>query len=126
MIKNLRATSRANLEEYYDKTWREVDDALSSVFKREEPAVPLEVLCRGVEATCRHGRSEKLFGMLRERCRGFLEGTLLPVVEREGAGGNVDKLRTVWKYWSIWNEQSVCAQGGERGVLEMWLMMSRR
>ena len=71
--------------------------------------MPLEVLCRGVEATCRHGRAEKLFAMLRERCKGFLEGVLLKEVERESAtgGDNVGRLRTVWKYWSMWNEQSV-------------------
>lgn len=107
VIKNLRTTSRSNLEQYYDKTWNELDDALTTVFKRQDPAVPLEVLCRGVEATCRHGRAEKLFWHLKERCRGFLEKELLPIVEREAAGSNVDSLKAVWRFWSIWNDQSV-------------------
>lgn len=107
VIKNLRTTSRVDLEEYYEKTWKEVDDALTAVFKREDPRVPLEVLCRGVEATCRHGKAQKLFDHLKERCKTYLERQLLPVVEREGAGTNVDALRAVWRFWSLWNEQSV-------------------
>lgn len=107
VIKNLRTTSRADLEEYYEKTWRELDDALTAVFNMEEPSVPLEVLCRGVEATCRHGRAQKLFGHLKERCKTYLEKQLLPVLEREGAGTNVDALRAMWKFWSVWNEKSV-------------------
>ena len=107
VIKNLRTTSRADLEEYYEKTWREVDDALTAVFKREDPRVPLEVLCRGVEATCRHGKAQKLFDHLKERCKTYLEKRLLPEVEKEGTGTNVDALRAVWRFWSLWNEQSV-------------------
>jgi cullin-4 len=107
IIKNLRITSRADLVEYYEKTWGEVDDALSAVFREEDPSVPLEVLCRGVEAICRHGRAEKLFVHLKERCKTYLEKQLLPIVEREGAGTNVDALRAVWRFWSLWNEQSV-------------------
>ena len=107
VIKNLRTTSRSDLKLFYDKTWRELDDALTAVFKRRDPAVPLEVLCRGVEATCRHGRARELFQHLKDRCKGFLEKELLPAVEREGTGTNVDSLKVVWKYWSIWNTQSV-------------------
>jgi cullin-4 len=107
VIKNLRTTSRQDLVEYYNKTWTELDDALTSLFEREEPAMPLEMLCRGVEATCRHGRAEKLFVHVKERCKSYLEKQLLPVLEEGGGPSNVDALRTVHKFWTIWNEQSV-------------------
>ena len=84
-----------------------MDNALSAVFRREDPSDPLDLLCRGVEATCRHGEAERLFGHLKERCRTYLEEDLLPAVEQEGTGTNVDTLRAVWRFWSSWNEQSV-------------------
>jgi cullin-4 len=107
VIKNLRTSNRADLAVYYDKIWLELDNALSSVFKEEEPAVPLETLCRGVDATCRYGRSEQLFNLLRDRCKGYLQKSMLPIIEAEGDGPNESMLRTVWKYWSVWNLQSV-------------------
>lgn len=109
VIKNLRTTSRQDLEEYYNKTWTELDNALTSVFKREVPTMPLEILCRGVEATCRHGHAEKLFVHLKERCKVYLEKVLLPMIEENGGPSNVDALRNVHKFWTIWNEQAVRA-----------------
>jgi cullin-4 len=107
VIKNLKATSRQGLDEYYIKTWNELDDALTSVFNREQPKAPLELLCRGVEATCRHGRAEKLSRHLTERCKEFLEKKLLPVIEKTASAYNVDALRSVLLYWELWNRQSV-------------------
>jgi cullin-4 len=107
VIKNLRTTSRADLQEYYEKTWRDVDEGLTAIFKKEEPRVPLEVLCRGVEATCRHGKAENLFLHLKDRCKTYLEKLMLPILEKEAAGTNVDALRAVWRFWSLWNKQSV-------------------
>lgn len=107
VIKNLRTPSRKDVDEFYDRTWDQLDAALTSVFNREQTASPLEVLCRGVEATCRRGRAEKLSIHLKERCKAYLEKQLLPAVERESGSSNVDALRTVHKFWTVWNAQSV-------------------
>ena len=107
VIKNLRTTSRKDVEEYYDRTWKDLDNALTAIFKREQPVSPLEVLCRGVEATCRRGRAEALSLHLKDRCKSYLEKQLLPVIENHAGPSNVDALRAVHQFWTIWNEQSV-------------------
>lgn len=44
VIKNLRTTSPHEREEYFKKTWHELDDALTLVFSNKQPVSPLEVL----------------------------------------------------------------------------------
>jgi cullin-4 len=107
VIKNLKTPSRKDVDEFYDRTWAQLDAALTSVFEGKQTASPLEVLCRGVEATCRRGRSERLSIHLKERCKAYLEKQLLPVIERESGSSNVEALRTVHKFWTVWNTQSV-------------------
>jgi cullin-4 len=107
LIKNLRTSSRKDIDTYYDRTWDELDAALTSVFDRSSPTSPLEVLCRGVEAICRRNQPDKLFTHLKERCKVYLEKQLLPTVESEAGPNEVETLRTVHKFWTIWNEQSV-------------------
>ncbi|KIN04970.1 hypothetical protein OIDMADRAFT_115783 [Oidiodendron maius Zn] len=107
VIKNLRTTSRKDIDEFYDRTWADLDAALTSTFNREQPTSPLEVLCRGVEAICRRGRGEQLSKHVKDRCKVYLEKQLLPVIEQDVGQTNVDALRTVRKFWSLWNEQSI-------------------
>ena len=108
VIKNLRPSSTKSVNEYYDRTWSELDAALTSIFNKQPPSTPLEVLCRGVEATCRRGQAERLFMHLKDRCKGYLEKQLLPELEKQCGTSNVDGLRTVQRFWVAWNEQSVC------------------
>lgn len=107
VIKNLRTKSRQDLGEYYQRTWDDLDDTLTSIFSGCTPRSPLEVLCRGVEATCRRGDAEKLAKHLRDRCKAYLEKTLLPKIESEAGSSNVEALSTVHKYWTVWNRQAV-------------------
>lgn len=107
VIKNLRTTSQRDVDDYYEKTWRELDAAVTAVFERQQPVTPFEVLCRGVEATCRRGKAGHLSAHLRDRSKVYLEKQLLPIIESESGTSNVDALRTVHKYWTVWNEQSV-------------------
>lgn len=107
VIKNLRTPSRANLENYYAKTLEELDDALQAIFARRQPKQPLERLYRGVEDTCRHGKSEELYNRLRKRCESYLNNDLLNSIKIEGGSSNVDMLKSVHKHWVIWEAQSV-------------------
>ncbi|KAL3423237.1 Cullin family protein [Phlyctema vagabunda] len=106
VIKNLRTTSTKDVNDYYEKTWKELDNALSFIFDRKQPTTPLEVLCRGVEATCRRGRAEELYKHLRDCCESFLNNNLLPRILAQVGSTNVDALQTVHAFWTIWNEQS--------------------
>jgi cullin-4 len=110
VIKNLKKTSRAQVDSYYQRTWEELDRAVTDLFVKKHPTQPLEVLFRGVEAMCRHGDADRLYTHLRDRCKVYLEGTLLPKVEKESGTSYTAAVRTVQKYWTIWNEQSVCLQ----------------
>lgn len=107
VIKNLRTKSRQDVGEYYQRTWDELDNTLTSIFSGRAPRSPLEVLCRGVEATCRRGEAEKLAKHLRDRCKSYLEKTLLPKIEAEAGSSNVEALSTVHKHWTDWNRQAV-------------------
>jgi cullin-4 len=107
VIKNLKTTSEEDIDAYYESTWRDVDAALTSNFNREQPATPLEILCRGVEALCRRGRADQLSRHVRDCSKTYLEERLLPVIEIEVGPSNVDSLRAVHKFWMLWNEQSV-------------------
>lgn len=44
VIKNLRISSPSDGEQYFQKTWDELDGALASVFSNQQPVTPLEVL----------------------------------------------------------------------------------
>lgn len=109
VIKNLRTTSRASdLDQYYQKTWGELENALKAVFARQQPQQPLERLYRGVEDICRHGEAKKLYEVLRKQCETYLNTDMAKAIEAEAGLSNVDRLRGVHKHWVIWNQQSVC------------------
>ena len=107
VIKNLRTTARRDIDEFYENTWADLDSALTANFNRQQPSTPLEVLCRGVEAICRCGNGEKLSKHVKNRSKTYLEKQLLPALENEAGPSNVDTLRAVYKFWTVWNEQSV-------------------
>lgn len=107
VIKNLRKSSPGNLEEYYAKTWQELDTALTSIFDRKTPETPLEILCRGVEAMCRGGKAEELFRHLEKRCKSHLDITLLSRIEKNAQSNSVELLRAVINGWRTWNNQLV-------------------
>ncbi|TAQ88352.1 hypothetical protein B7494_g3310 [Chlorociboria aeruginascens] len=105
VIKNLRTDSRVDIGQYYEKIWGELGTALDLVFQRKDPVIPLEVLCRGVEATCRHGSAETLYKEIKDRSLYYLTKELLPAVMNEAGSTNVEALRIVYKYWTIWVDQ---------------------
>ncbi|KAM3087991.1 hypothetical protein ACMFMG_002056 [Clarireedia jacksonii] len=107
VIKNLRTTSRNDAEKYYEKTWKELDDALTSVFANKQPIAPLEVLCRGVEATCRRGRPKELYKHLERRCQAHIKDEFLPQIKKQAGSNVLDTLRTVQRVWSLWKDQLV-------------------
>ncbi|EKD14824.1 uncharacterized protein L3040_003957 [Drepanopeziza brunnea f. sp. 'multigermtubi'] len=107
LVKNLRTASRAkDLDDYYSRTWNQLDAALTAIFNSQPTAVALEILYRGVEALCRRERAAELFSHFRSRCKVYLEKELLPKIQNEAGTGNVEGLRTVLKFWTRWNEQS--------------------
>lgn len=106
-IKNLRKTPLEDVELYYQKTWDELDAALTRFFEGVSPSTPLGLLSQGVEATCRRGKANKLFEHLRQRFRTNIEQSLLPRATREGGSQAQDCLRAVQSAWELWRDQLV-------------------
>lgn len=108
VIKNLRTASRANdLEQYYTKTWNELDAAIAAIFAQQPPRQPLERLYRGVEDICRHGKSKELYALLRQHCETYLNQDMFRSIKTHMGGSAVEALRSVHRHWVAWNQQSV-------------------
>lgn len=106
VVKNLKSAPSQNVEDYYNKVWRDLDSAVSSIFNGEQTSSPLEVLCRGVEATCRRGKAPDLFVHLRDHSRSHMEKQMLPKIQADVGAGSIGALRTVHKYWKVWHKQT--------------------
>ncbi|EFY91384.1 ubiquitin ligase subunit CulD [Metarhizium acridum CQMa 102] len=109
VIKNLRApTSReAQVEEYYARTEKDLEEALEAIFADRRPAVPLERLYRGVEDVCRRGGAAKVYRLLKERIDHHLQLVVLPRIRRTGGQSNIEVLRSVRGEWNVWNAQAI-------------------
>jgi len=107
VIKNLRTVPQKDAEVYYTTIWNEVDAAITSVLNRQQPTLALDSLSRKVQDICRRERGSQLSLHLKDRCKTYLEKELLPIIESHAGPSNVDALRAVYKYWEVWNEQSV-------------------
>ncbi|KAB8295890.1 hypothetical protein EYC80_008711 [Monilinia laxa] len=109
VIKNLRTTSPNDREQYFKKTWDELDEALASVFSNKQPESPLEVLCRGVEAICRRGKeqADQLYRHLEKCCHTHIKDGLLPAIVRHIGSSSVETLQFVDKVWGVWRSQLV-------------------
>ncbi|KAH8673992.1 Cullin [Xylariales sp. PMI_506] len=108
VIKNFRSVARTNdLEQYYQKTWSDLESALKAIFARQQPSLPLERLYKGVEDICRHGEARKLADVLQQRCQTYLNGDMAKAIHAEAGSTNTDVLRSVHKHWVIWGHQSI-------------------
>ncbi|KAH8910291.1 putative nuclear pore complex subunit Nup192 [Coniochaeta sp. PMI_546] len=132
VIKNLRVstpTRSASVEDYYSRTWRELDDALTAVFAGRQPAQPLEKLYRGVEDICRKGEAEKLGEMLQARCEEYLGKEVLARIRSDGGGPNADSvvmLRAVLAHWKRWSQQLTLIRSMFSWLDRSFLISSRK
>ncbi|KAI2789890.1 hypothetical protein POX_d05389 [Penicillium oxalicum] len=103
VVKNLRAGPRANHEQYFDKTWAQLDAALSAIFDGKKD-ISLEELYKGAENICRQEKAALLAKKVQERCKNYVAGMLRDnLVERAKGGTDVDTLRAVIEAWSAWH-----------------------
>ncbi|KAF7720233.1 Uncharacterized protein PECH_003349 [Penicillium ucsense] len=106
VVKNLRAGPRANQEQYFDKTWAQLDAALSEIFNGTK-AISLEELYKGAENICRQERAALLAEKVQERCKNYVAGTLRDNLVKAGPGTDVDTLRAVIDAWSGWHSRLI-------------------
>lgn len=109
VIKNLRRPGNqdAQVEQYYARAERDLDEGLAAIFAGCKPAVPLERLYRGVEDFCRRGNAEKVYRMLMRRVEKHLQAVVLPRIGKSGESPDVDILINVLAEWKKWNAQTV-------------------
>ncbi|KAK5652500.1 hypothetical protein OQA88_10405 [Cercophora sp. LCS_1] len=116
VIKNLRPTNQSSVEEYYRKTWTELDEALDDIFLGRSTKQPLERLYRGVEDFCRRGEAEQLAERLRGKCEAYLAS-----LEMKGDGG-VDVLGKVLVEWGGWNAKLLVVRWVYSYLDRSWLV----
>lgn len=108
VVKNLRTAPRVNHEPYFDKTWSQLDSALSDIFEGREPGTSLEELYKGAENICRQGRATTLAQKVHDRCQDYVSGKLRKnLVARAGGVTDVDTLRAVIDAWLTWHSRLV-------------------
>lgn len=108
VVKNLRTGPRMNQEPYFDKTWKQLDAALSAIFDGTKPETSLEELYKGAENICRQERAALLAKRVQDRCKDYVAGVLRDnLVTRAGGGTNIDTLRAVIDAWSSWHSRLV-------------------
>lgn len=108
-IKNLKQTQRTTPEELLKRTWTQLGEALTAIFRGDRVSLPLEELYRGVEAVSRLQAAPALFGLLEDRCKEYVRTTVkAQLLQLAGTGvGNVDVLRAVQDAWTRWSSQVV-------------------
>jgi hypothetical protein len=108
VVKNLRTTPKGNAEQYMNKVWGQLDEALTEIFNDEQPTQSLEELYKGTENLCRQGKAPEIYKRLVGRCKAHVSTTLKnKLLEKAAVGKPVDTLRAVVEAWSVWNRQLV-------------------
>ncbi|KAJ5909104.1 hypothetical protein N7495_001786 [Penicillium taxi] len=108
VVKNLRIGPRANHEPYFDKTWAQLDTALTDIFNDRKPEASLEELYKGAENICRQDQAALLANKVQDRCKQYVSGKLRQsLVTRAGGGSAVDTLRTVIEAWASWHAKLI-------------------
>lgn len=128
VIKNFRQSSAraADVEDYYRRTWTDVEDALASILSGHRPRMPLERVYRGVEDLCRHGEGEKLYVMLKGRCEQHLNGDVLTKIREGGLMSDVAILLRVWEQWSIFNKTLITVRSSFSFLDRSFLLNSKK
>ena len=107
VVKNLKKQSDWDSEEYFNSTWKRLDDSLSAVFAGKHDGLSLEDLYRCVENLCRQGKGSTVNSRLDERLVKHLKLTVLPQLQRKASSKDVSLLKAVLAAWSAWTAQVV-------------------
>lgn len=107
-VKNFRTTAKSDSSQFVDKTTKQLDEALSSIFAVKRPVLSNEELYKGCENLCRLGRAPELARMLKDRCKEHVSFKLKAPLMESADGKNTAVLRAVLTAWAKWMKQVVC------------------
>lgn len=109
VVKNLRTTPKIDPEQYFSKTWGQLDASLSAIFNSEKPIYSMEELYKGTENICRQGKAPELYRNVRQRFKDHTTQTLKANLRSKAeAGTNVEMVASIVDAWALWNRQLVC------------------
>ncbi|KAG8161852.1 hypothetical protein KVR01_008839 [Diaporthe batatas] len=128
VIKNLRTSSRtaADVDDYYKKTWDNVEGALRSILKGEVARVPLERVYRGVEDLCLRGQGDRLFELLKRECERHLSREVLGRIRDGGMVVSADVLLRVRAQWAAFNRNLVTVRSAFSYLDRSFLLNNKR
>ncbi|PSR78096.1 putative nuclear pore complex subunit Nup192 [Coniella lustricola] len=128
VIKNFRqsSTRAVDVEDYYRRTWADVEEAVKAILTGVRSRVPLERVYRGVEELCRHGEGKKVYGMLKQRCEEHLSREVLGKLREGGSMSDVDVLSRVWNQWSVFNKTLITVRSTFSFLDRSYVLNSKR
>lgn len=129
VIKNLRDNSTrraADVEDYFRKTWQDIEAALASILRGDTPRMPLERVYRGVEDLCRHGEGDKIYSIIKNMCEMHLNGVVLAQIREGGSMFDVDVLQRVWNQWSVFSKTLITVRSAFSFLDRSFLLNSKK
>ncbi|KAL9039490.1 MAG: hypothetical protein Q9214_004859 [Letrouitia sp. 1 TL-2023] len=106
IVKNLRKSSKGDLDQYYNHVWAQLDPALSAILDGKEILFSREELYRGVEILCRQDQAPSLFKKLTTKLQeGISRQYEQPLVAVAGHTDDIETLRAVVEAWVKWKRQ---------------------
>ncbi|KAI5280599.1 hypothetical protein KEM54_003620, partial [Ascosphaera aggregata] len=106
VVRNLKSKPRVDPDDYIQRSWKQLEDALAAVLRNETPRLSLEQLYRGAENICRLGNAQHLLENISARTDNHLTTVVLPRLQRRvQTQDHVDVLRAINQAWLEWKER---------------------
>lgn len=105
VVKTLKPQPAWDANKYFQDTWTQLDQALSTIFAEAPINFSMEELYCGVENLCRQKRAEDIYRRLSDRCKTHVRGTMKASLLSKQSQDNVQVLDHVLKAWTAWNSQ---------------------
>lgn len=107
IVKNFRTATKSDPEQYFNSTWKELENALEVIFCKDVKSFSMEHLYKSVENICRQEKAARLFQKLQIRCRSHIASVKdsLSVLVKDKS--DTEALERVVEAWTLWRRQMV-------------------
>ncbi|KAI5306450.1 Glycosylphosphatidylinositol (GPI) anchor assembly protein [Ascosphaera pollenicola] len=106
VVKNLKTKPRVDPEEYMNRSWVQLDDALTAILSDQKPQLSLEQLYKGAENICRLGKAPKLFQNIKFKIDSYMEDVVLAQLQNKAQSqDDIALLRSISHAWTTWSER---------------------
>lgn len=106
VVKNIRPIKREDNHAFFERRWKELEQALDALFADEAAKLLLEELYQCAEHICRQGQPQQLHERLRQKCTSYLDGNLKSRLSSQATEmPAVDYVKTFVGAWLLWLKQ---------------------